>query len=274
MSTGWWYAVLLYVLAVVPTWLVVVWPAESFADRMTAPLADHECFFIYLAGMLFTFMYSAPAFGRTKANAYLANLTIAIPRGALLKVAGWSMVGSVFHLEPWFIGAVFFLFLLGASTSKDFSDMKGDLAAGCRTLPIRHGVAPAAKMIAPFYVVPWLLLPVGAWLGNPWEPTESILTGNPWLLTGLGLGPRGLGRLHGEPDPARSPGAGRHGEPPLVDAHVPDDDGGAGRLRSCLFGVIACVLSAGVAHDLRASLPAGVARGRTGRRSTPARGDR
>jgi 4-hydroxybenzoate polyprenyltransferase len=188
MSSGWWYAVLLYVLAVVPTWLVIVWPAESLADRLTAPLAYHECFFIYLAGMLFTFMYSAPAFGRTKANAYLANLTIAIPRGALLKVAGWSMVGSVFHLEPWFIGAIFFLFLLGASTSKDFSDMKGDLAAGCRTLPIRHGVAAAAKMIAPFYVVPWLLLPIGAWVENPWAPTGSILTGNPWLLTGLGLG--------------------------------------------------------------------------------------
>src|SRR2546425_9726070 len=25
----------------------------------------------------------------------------ALPRGCLLKVAGWSMVGSVLHLEPW-----------------------------------------------------------------------------------------------------------------------------------------------------------------------------
>ena len=33
-----------------------------------------------------------------------ANLTIAIPRGCLLKVAGWAMVAHVAHIEPWFIG--------------------------------------------------------------------------------------------------------------------------------------------------------------------------
>jgi len=63
--------------------------------------------------MFFTFVYSAPALGRTKAHTFGANLTIAIPRGMLLKVAGWSMVASVGHTEPWFIGSIFFLFLLG-----------------------------------------------------------------------------------------------------------------------------------------------------------------
>ena len=90
-----------------------------------------------------------------------ANVTIAVPRGLLLKVAGWSMVASVFHLEPWYIGSIFMLFLLGASTTKDFSDMEGDAAAGCRTLPIRFGVERAAQMISPFFVVPWLLMPLG-----------------------------------------------------------------------------------------------------------------
>ena len=188
MRSGFWYAIALYVAAVVPTWLVVVYPAVSLFDRLGAPLPVHECFLIYLAGMLFTFAYSAPAFGRTKANTFLANLTIAIPRGCLLKVAGWSMVASVFHFEPWFIGATFFLFLLGASSSKDFSDMRGDAAAGCRTLPIRFGVERAAHMIAPFYVLPWLLLPIGAWVDNPWHPGQTILTGNSWLLTVLGVG--------------------------------------------------------------------------------------
>ena len=136
---------------------------------------------------MFTFAYSAPAFGRTKANAFLANLTIAIPRGCLLKVAGWSMVASIASLEPWFIGLIFFLFLLGASSTKDFSDMKGDAAAGCRTLPIRFGVAPAARMIAPFFVLPWLLMPLGAWIPDPRSPGRAILTGDPWLLTALGV---------------------------------------------------------------------------------------
>jgi geranylgeranylglycerol-phosphate geranylgeranyltransferase len=188
VRAAWWYSMALYLAAVVPTWLVVAYPAVSLRDKLLAPLPYHQCLFIYLAGMLFTFMYSAPAFGRTKANAFGANLTIAIPRGCLLKVAGWSMVASVFHLEPWFIGSIFFLFLLGASTTKDFSDMKGDEAAGCRTLPIRYGVTRAARMIAPSFVVPWILMPVGAWVRNPWSPEHHILTGNPWVLTVLGGG--------------------------------------------------------------------------------------
>jgi len=188
MRAGWWYAIFLYALAIIPTWLVVVYPATTVQQRMFAGLERHECFFVFLAGMLFTWIYSAPFLGRTKANAFMANLTIAIPRGCLLKVAGWSMVASVFRVEPWYIGGIFFFFLLGAATTKDFSDMKGDAAAGCRTLPIRFGVHRAAKMIAPFFVLPWLLLPLGAWLPDPGHPGQTILTGNATLLTLLGLG--------------------------------------------------------------------------------------
>lgn len=188
MRAGFRYAIALYVLAIVPTWLVVIWPARSLADRLGAPLSLHQCFWIFLAGTAFTLVYSAPALGRTKADAFLANLTIAIPRGCLLKVAGWSMVASVAHLEPWFIGSIFFLFLAGAASTKDFSDMAGDEAAGCRTLPIRYGVTAAARMIAPFFVLPWLLMPLGAWLRVPGTAEHAILTGNRWVLTGLGFG--------------------------------------------------------------------------------------
>ena len=69
-----------------------------------------------------------------------ANITIAVPRGVLLKVAGWSAVKTVIGVEPWFIGGIFGLFLLGASTTKDFADMEGDRRGGCRTLPIQYGV--------------------------------------------------------------------------------------------------------------------------------------
>jgi len=187
IAGAWRLSAVLYVLAVLPTWLVVVPVPGSLALALSAPLARHQCFFLFAAGMLFTFMYSAPAFGRTKAHPFLSNLTIAIPRGCLLKVAGWSMVGSVVHVEPWYIGTIFFLFLLGASTTKDFSDMKGDEAAGCRTLPVAYGVGPAARMVAPFFVLPWLLIPLGAWVRDPWAPAHAILTGNPWLLTALGV---------------------------------------------------------------------------------------
>jgi 4-hydroxybenzoate polyprenyltransferase len=177
----------LYALAVIPTWLVVIYPYNSFAEKLAAPLGRHECMAIYLLGMLSTLIYSMPAFGRTKALGIWANITIAIPRGCLLKVAGWSMVASVLHLEPWYIGTIFLLFLIGAASTKDFSDVEGDRAGGCRTLPILYGPKRAAQITTPFFIFPWLLIPLGAHVANPWSPEHTILTGNTMVLTVLGI---------------------------------------------------------------------------------------
>lgn len=187
MRAAAWFTVALYVAATFPTWAVVIYPAETWSDKIFAPLSAHQCFAIYLLGLAFTLIYSMPELGRTKADTFLANLTIAVPRGMLLKVAGWSMVASVFHAEPWYIGFIFFAFLIGAASTKDFSDMEGDAAAGCRTLPIRYGVAPAAKMIAPFFVAPWLLIPLGVVVPDPFVPERPLLTGNSTMLVGLGI---------------------------------------------------------------------------------------
>jgi 4-hydroxybenzoate polyprenyltransferase len=186
LAEGWAFSLVFYVLALVPTWLVVPYPYTTLAAKLDAPLSEHATFFIYLAGLLFTFVYSAPALGRTKVRGMAANLTIAIPRGVLLKVAGWAMVARVGFAEPWYLGAIFGLFLIGASSTKDFADIAGDRAGGCRTLPIVYGVRRAAWMISPFFVLPWLLLPLGARLRDPLNARHAILTGNPWLLTALG----------------------------------------------------------------------------------------
>lgn len=188
LSQAWRATMLWYILAIVPTWTVVVYPYNTWSEKLFAPLKFHECFFIYLAGMLFTFVYSAPALGRTKRRGMLANWTIAIPRGCLLKVAGWSMVAHIVSLEPWFIGTVFMLFLVGAASTKDFSDIEGDRAGGCQTLPIKYGVRKSAFIIAPFFVFPWLLIPLGAWMRDPFSRTDHpILTGNAVLLTALAV---------------------------------------------------------------------------------------
>jgi 4-hydroxybenzoate polyprenyltransferase len=184
---GRWFSTILYALAICPTWLVVVYPYRSFLEKGRAAIARHECFFIFLAGLLLTLVYSVPRFGRTKRNGFWANVTIAVPRGCLLKVAGWSMVASVLHFEPWYIGTIFLLFLLGASTTKDFSDMEGDRAHGCFTLPIRYGVKRAAWMITPFFVFPWLLMPLGTMMSDPANPSQPLLTGNPRILTAAGI---------------------------------------------------------------------------------------
>ena len=186
ISRAWWVAGALYALAILPTWIVVPYPYSGLAERLMAPVALHAAFFIYIVGALATLVYSFPAFGRTKRHWLAANVTIAIPRGGLLKVAGWAFVASVAALEAWAIGGIFALFLLGAMSTKDFSDMEGDRAHGCITLPIRFGVRRAAWMIAPFFVLPWLLIPVFAWL--PDGRGGTLLTGNRVLLTVLGVG--------------------------------------------------------------------------------------
>lgn len=184
---AWGFTWAFYALALIPTWLVVPHPHDTFMAKLTAPLEYHVTFFIYLAGLLFTFIYSAPELGRTKTRGMLANFTIAIPRGVLLKVAGWAMVAQIWYTEPWYIGAVIGLFLIGAASTKDFADIPGDRAGGCRTLPIVYGVRKAAWMISPFFVFPWLLIPLGAFLPDPQNPEHPILTGNPWVLTAFGV---------------------------------------------------------------------------------------
>ena len=145
---------------------------------LVAPGGRHECFWLVAVAVVCTYIYSVPPL-RTKRLGIWANITIAIPRGVLLKVAGWSSVKTIVGVEPWYIGAIFGLFLLGATTTKDFADMEGDRRGGCRTLPIQYGVRRAAWMISPSFVVPWLMIPLGAWL--------DILTGNFLLLQALGV---------------------------------------------------------------------------------------
>jgi 4-hydroxybenzoate polyprenyltransferase len=149
-----------------------------------APGGRHQTFWLFAAASLITALYSVPPF-RTKRLGIWANVTVAIPRGTLLKVAGWSTVKTISGVEPWYIGAIFGLFLLGATTTKDFADMEGDARGGCRTLPIQYGVKRAAWMISPSFVVPFLMINAGAWTG--------VLTGNFWLLQLLGATMTGYG---------------------------------------------------------------------------------
>ena len=150
-----------------------------------AGLVNWQCFMIAAIATVMTYFYSAPPL-RTKRLGIVANVTIAIPRGVLLKVCGWSTVKTICKYEPWLIGLIFGLFLLGASSTKDFSDIKGDKANGCMTLPIKYGVRRAAWMIAGFFIFPFLLM--------PWGVTHGILTGNPRVLSiaGYGLSAWGL----------------------------------------------------------------------------------
>jgi len=111
-----------------------------------------------------TASYSLPPL-RLKRLPFAAGAAIATPRGLLLVVAGWAAGGGAARREAWVLGVLAWLYVFGASTTKDFADVPGDRATGCVTLPIRWGAKRASRFVAPFLVVPFLLYPAGAAAG-------------------------------------------------------------------------------------------------------------
>ncbi len=158
-----------------------VFTGLAYAVALTMSAAvNRETFTLFCLAAVITALYSAPPI-RLKHRTWGSNLAIALARGELLKVAGWAVVSTVLDsVEPWYIGLIFFLFLAGATTTKDFADVEGDRAAGCLTLPVRYGAAASARLISPFFVLPWAVMALGAWL--------KVLTGNaPAILALSGL---------------------------------------------------------------------------------------
>ncbi len=131
---------------------------------LLAAEVNTQTFVAFLLGGAATAMYSAPPW-RLKSRPLGSNVIIALVRGELLQVAGWAVVSSVLDTwEPWCVGLIFFLFLAGAATTKDFADVEGDRAAGCLTLPVKYGVDASARLISPSFVFPWLVMALAAWL--------------------------------------------------------------------------------------------------------------
>jgi 4-hydroxybenzoate polyprenyltransferase len=151
LTAAWVVAITFYGLALLLAWFI-------------APTGAHQCFVIVLIAAVCTVLYSAPP-ARTKRFIFLSNLTIALPRGALLVVAGWSAVRNIFNPEPWYLALIFGAFIFGAATTKDFSDIEGDKKGGCNTLPVCYGVKKAAYITALFFIFPFILIPLGVMLG-------------------------------------------------------------------------------------------------------------
>jgi geranylgeranylglycerol-phosphate geranylgeranyltransferase len=156
LAEAWRFTVLTFAIGLVLAWLV-----------------NRECLMMAGAAGLLTACYSVPPV-RTKRWGVLASLTIAVPRGLLLPVAGWSTVKTIAQPEPWFLGLPLGLFVFGAFATKDFSDIAGDRAGGCRTLPVRYGIRKTALMISPFLSLPFLLWGVFAMKGYLSAPTSGI----------------------------------------------------------------------------------------------------
>ena len=145
-------------------YLVTIWRAAS-AFQLTYS-------FLVLCIMLITIGYSMPPL-RFKQRLWWSNISVAWARGMLGFVAAWSIFddpllphnGLPFDLAPFTIGAIMFLFLVGATTTKDFTDIEGDRRFGMNTLPVVYGPRKAARYSSPFLVAPFLLMPIAAYLG-------------------------------------------------------------------------------------------------------------
>ncbi len=159
---AWMFTAATYILALAMVWVV-----------------NLQTFVIYVIAAISTFAYSAPPV-RLKRHPIGSNLIIALIRGCLLKVAGWAAVATVLSsIEPWYIGSIYLVFLLGATTTKDFADIEGDRAAGCITLPVKFGATWSARAITPSFILPWLMLPLGLAL--------HLLSGNAAAILALSV---------------------------------------------------------------------------------------
>jgi 4-hydroxybenzoate polyprenyltransferase len=144
------------------------------ASLLFSLIVGFPCFIIFLAAAFAAIIYSS--WPRLKRFGWLANFTIAVPRGLLVKVAGWSAVKSALDLEAWLIGSIFALFLIGAASTKDFSDIEGDQTQGCGTLPIIYGPKRALQLMHPFFIVPFLLLIPASFLTDLFSADPCLLS--------------------------------------------------------------------------------------------------
>ncbi len=174
-----------------PAGAMTIRAAQRFGDVLAglslalAALVSAPFLACVAVGVLATWIYSAPPL-RTKRLTWGALLTIAVPRGLLVPVAGWSIVAAPHGSDPWALGVVAGLYVFGAAATKDFADVAGDRAHGCRTLPIVWGAKRASQVVAPFLVAPFLLYPGFGLLGWMHVPLVSLIVLTV-VLCGIGL---------------------------------------------------------------------------------------
>lgn len=131
-------------------YLVTIWRAT----------VANQAFAAFLVVIMFlTIAYSAPPF-RLKKRFIVNNVSIALARGLFGVLASWSIFGDPLDPIPWSVGAVFFVFLVGAATTKDFTDMPGDAKYNIKTLPVVLGVEHAARVSAAFFIIPLAVIPI------------------------------------------------------------------------------------------------------------------
>jgi len=133
-----------------------------------ALLVNKVFFAVVLVTTLFTWGYSAPPI-RFKNHGILANVAMGIPRGFLMIVGGWVAIRPDAWNDPtpWLIGLIIFLYVFGAASTKDFADAEGDKQFGANTVVVIYGFKKAAWIIAPFLVLPYIVVAALTFIVSP-----------------------------------------------------------------------------------------------------------
>ena len=127
-------------------------------------------YLLYFAGLVRAFILS-PSFGifvtlialitifyslepvRLKKRFLINNLSLAVARGYLPTIALWSIWGDLSDPLPHYFGIGLVLYLMGATTTKDFPDAEGDFKQGIKTLPTTIGHGPAVATTGFFFIL-------------------------------------------------------------------------------------------------------------------------
>jgi len=139
-------------------------------------------FFIFLI-MIFTVFYSLPP--RTKRFLFINQIWIAIPRGMLGILAGWSVFGNPWEPLPLLVGGLATIFLVGGMTTKDIVDEKADRLVGVSTLVNVFGIRRAAIISFPFLIAPFVLIPLlidAGWLELYLWPLSLLMLGSLFIF--------------------------------------------------------------------------------------------
>ena len=145
-----------------------------FFALFRAILISVEFFILVFLIMFITLYYSMPPV-RFKKRLWISNISIAFARGLMGFVAAWTIFGNPSDPTPWVIGGILFIYLVGATTSKDFTDVEGDAKFGMRTLPVVYGPKRAALITGPFFILPFILIPIGVLRGHLIDACNYLL---------------------------------------------------------------------------------------------------
>jgi geranylgeranylglycerol-phosphate geranylgeranyltransferase len=159
--------------------------SKSYRPIPQGIVTPHEAhtiaYLLYFAGLVRAFILS-PSFGifvtiialitifyslepvRLKKRFMINNYSLAVARGYLPVIALWSVWGDLSNSLPHYFGIALVLYLIGATTTKDFHDIRGDSEQGIKTLPTTIGHGPTVATIGFFFILSYLwFYGIGMW---------------------------------------------------------------------------------------------------------------